>query len=153
LPTASTSHSTATHVIEHQLGALIRRAIDVRLQATGAGGKRLERAGYAILLRLADAPALRIGELAERLGLDFSTVSRQVASLARAGLVTRTPDPQDGRAALLDLSEAGRRALRSTRRARRERLRTLLAGWEEHEVVAFARLLERFNADAEAVAR
>jgi DNA-binding MarR family transcriptional regulator len=53
----------------------------------------------------------RMGELAERLCVDPSVVSRQVAALTRMGLAARRPDPVDGRAQLLGITDAGREAL------------------------------------------
>ena len=45
--------------------------------------------------------------LAERLGLDASTVSRQDPPPRGAGLVSVTPDDQDGRARQVELLPAG----------------------------------------------
>ena len=43
---------------------------------------------------------------------DPSTVSRQVASLVKAGLVERQADPDDGRASILVPTELGRAKVR-----------------------------------------
>jgi DNA-binding MarR family transcriptional regulator len=53
----------------------------------------------------------RMGELAERLCVDPSVVSRQVATLTRSGFAARLPDPVDRRAQLLGITDAGREAL------------------------------------------
>src|SRR4029079_6426222 len=49
----------------------------------------------------------RVGEIAQALGTDPSTVSRKVAALVDAGLVERRVDPADGRAHLLAGTTAG----------------------------------------------
>ena len=56
---------------------------------------------------LQDAGPLRASDLVARLGLDKSTVSRQVASLVDLGLVDRGADPDDGRAQVLTPSAEG----------------------------------------------
>ena len=45
--------------------------------------------------------------LAEKLGRDATTVSRQVAGLEEAGLVRRSPCPDDGRATVVTVTKAG----------------------------------------------
>jgi DNA-binding MarR family transcriptional regulator len=82
----------------------------------------LQLAEYDVLLRLARAPdgALRMSELAERVMLSPSGVTRLVDRLVARGLLERRPDPEDARAALACLREEGRRELR---RAARTHLR------------------------------
>lgn len=56
--------------------------------------------------------------MATGLGVDVSVASRHVAAAADSGLLVRRPDPDDGRACLLSLSDAGRDALRASRQQR-----------------------------------
>jgi DNA-binding MarR family transcriptional regulator len=80
----------------------------------------LERSGlialtwYDVLLELKEAPAgcYRMQELAERVVLSRSRVSRLVDELEVAGLVVRGPDPSDKRAVHVAITPAGRTALR-----------------------------------------
>jgi len=51
---------------------------------------------------------VRIGTIAERTGLDASTVSRLVKELCRRRLVRRRPDPEDARAHILCLAKRGK---------------------------------------------
>jgi DNA-binding MarR family transcriptional regulator len=69
---------------------------------------------YDVLLELNAAPdrCLRMQDLAERVVLSRSRVSRLVDDLERERLVARQPDPDDGRAIRACLTAAGRRALR-----------------------------------------
>lgn len=69
---------------------------------------------YDVLLELnaASERRLRMQELARRVTLSRSRVSRVVDELAHAGLVERVPDPADGRAAFAALTPHGRAALR-----------------------------------------
>jgi DNA-binding MarR family transcriptional regulator len=87
----------------------------------------LPLAAYDVLLRLARAPrrALRMTDLAERVMLSPSGLTRLVDRLVAKGLVRRRTDPRDGRVALACLTEEG---LRQLRRAARTHLR----GIREH---------------------
>jgi DNA-binding MarR family transcriptional regulator len=69
---------------------------------------------YSILARLhADGPAT-VGGLAERLGMDRTTLSREVEPLVRDGLVDAQPG-EDRRRRMLSLSEHGRERLNVAR--------------------------------------
>ena len=102
---------------------------------------------------LADRGPVRFTELAKALWLDKSTVTRQVTTLEQLGFVERTPDPSDGRAALLGLTETGRDMLSRSRQARREGTSEVLSAWEDADVARFAELMERFNREVEAAQR
>src|ERR687895_717817 len=74
---------------------------------------RFRREGYgevrpsygSILLPLFEEDGLRMGELARRAGLSKQTMTTMVRLLEREGLVNRAPDPHDGRASLVFLTE------------------------------------------------
>ena len=94
--------------IEQELTLLVRRAQKVHLRG-GPTEQVVERAAYGILAWLHDTGPLRSSELAAHFHLDASTISRQVAALEQAGLVTREPDADDRRALRLRLTEHGQR--------------------------------------------
>src|SRR3954452_18403706 len=64
---------------------------------------------YDVLLELAAAPErkLRMTELAERVVLSRTRVSRLVDEMVTAGLLTREQNPEDGRSAYAALSDLG----------------------------------------------
>jgi DNA-binding MarR family transcriptional regulator len=68
-----------------------------------------------------------LSELAEEQGLNPTMLSRTVGSLVEAGLLERTSDPSDRRAALVSATADGRRLIE---RVRRERDRALGAALE-----------------------
>jgi DNA-binding MarR family transcriptional regulator len=70
---------------------------------------------YDVLLELNAARdrRLRMGELGERVVLSRTRVSRLVDELARAGLVTRTSNPNDRRSAFAELTTLGRERFRT----------------------------------------
>jgi len=65
---------------------------------------------------------LRLNDLASRHRLANNTVSMLVRQLVAAGLVTRTTDPDDRRAVLLELTDDGRRVLADWQTAHERRL-------------------------------
>jgi DNA-binding MarR family transcriptional regulator len=92
---------------------------------------------------------VRATEIAEHVGLDLSTVSRHLQALEGAGLVRRSPDPDDRRAALLELSGTGRDLLERNVRARTELLARATDTWPRTDTAELARLLHRLTHDLE----
>lgn len=88
---------------------------------------------HMTLAMLGSGQPLRVSELAEQLDVERSTVSRRVTELVQKGLVVRTIDEQDRRAALLALSAAGERALARIRDAWHQTLLDLTGGWRARE--------------------
>ena len=105
----------------------------------------LERSHYLLLLRLSDGPQ-KIGSLSAALALDGTTVTRQVAAMEARGLVSRRPDPEDRRSALVEQTPEGSALVTEMRDMRRERIGRLVSDWSETEVARFAADLDRFNA-------
>ncbi|MCP2264489.1 MarR family winged helix-turn-helix transcriptional regulator [Promicromonospora thailandica] len=138
--------------VELQLALLLRRA--ERTGAVRAGHTpALERSGYLLLLVLGTEGPLGINALAERQGLDASTVTRQVVSLEKAGFARRGRDPQDGRAVRVEATAAGRRQLEYERVRRAALYDQVLADWSPVERATLASLLERLNQDLDAFRR
>ena len=92
---------------------------------------------------------VRATDLAEHVGLDLSTVSRHLHGLETAGLVRRSPDPDDRRAALLELSGTGRDLLERNVLARTELLARATADWPRRDTSELSRLLHRLTHDLE----
>lgn len=84
---------------------------------------------YDVLLELnaADEGRLRMQELAARVVLSRTRVSRLVDEIARTGMVDKQPDPADGRAAFTVITERGRKELRAAAPVYLDRIRTNFA--------------------------
>lgn len=82
-------------------------------------------------------------ERANRVGLGLSTVSRQLKGLESAGLVVRSEDPVDRRAAGVRLSASGVEALGRLQDVRRRFFAEVLADWRAEDRNRSAPLLER----------
>lgn len=119
-----------------------------RLMRQRAEGDDLEPATFWLLKTLSVQP-MRVTELATSTNLDTSTVSRHVAQLDRAGLVERTPDPDDRRAHRVQLSLQGRSRLDDAFCRRRALLSRGLRDWDTDDVAHLDRLLSRFVGDVD----
>ena len=104
---------------------------------------------YPLLFNLKRGP-LRVSALAELVHVDVSTVSRQVSTLVDLGLVARGPDPDDGRAQALSLTDEGEALLLAIRDGRDRWLQALLADWSDDDVRRFSSFLARFATNLEA---
>ncbi|WP_435176704.1 MarR family winged helix-turn-helix transcriptional regulator [Actinacidiphila sp. bgisy145] len=87
-------------------------------------------------------------ELARQAQVSAQAMGTTVGALRARGLVDRRPDPQDGRRAVLTVTDTGRRALSDKRDARTELLTHALTsgvftGAELERLAAAAPLLER----------
>lgn len=131
--------------VEREIGLLLRRSRAMSARLARELHPDLDAAAYGLLALLQDTGPLRAGDLVARLGLDKSTVSRQVASLVGLGLVVRDADPADGRAQLLSTSPEGAAWLSRVREARRARWEADLADWPTADVAALGELLARLN--------
>ena len=83
-----------------------------------AAPTQLTAARWVVLGALQDEPAT-MAQVARRRGLRRQSVRESVDRLERTGLVARAPNPADGRAPLVHLTEAGQRALSSIEPRRR----------------------------------
>jgi DNA-binding MarR family transcriptional regulator len=81
----------------------------VRLDAELQAGHGLSSADYEVLVNLSEAPerSLRMADLAERLRLSPSGLTRRLDGLVRDGMVERRKCPSDGRGSLALLTDAG----------------------------------------------
>jgi DNA-binding MarR family transcriptional regulator len=87
----------------------------------------------------------RATHLAARLGVSAPVLSRHIAELEELGYVVRRPDPADGRAQLLGLSEGGLVKLREFEEQRSSRLRDYLADWSEDDALEATHVLQKLS--------
>jgi DNA-binding MarR family transcriptional regulator len=99
---------------------------------------------YTMLTYVDAFPQPSASDLAERYGLEKSTVSRQLSRLEEDGLLRRTAHPSRPRTKLLELTDTGRACLARVRRHQREGLEERLRKWPDEDVETFSRLLRRF---------
>ena len=108
------------------VGELLDHAIDLTARFLADRAELSTTAAYTLNRADREGP-IRLTTLAAREGISQPSMTQLIQRLERAGLVARLPDPDDGRAALIDITDAGRTLLDQRRRQRRQRLTTLLA--------------------------
>ena len=90
---------------------------------------------------------MRPGELAARLAVEASHVTRQVQQLQKGGYVTRVPDPDDRRAQRIQLTPAGQEAIDRIRMASCRGVEPALADWSPEELRQLSTLFHRMVDD------
>ncbi|REE63030.1 MarR family transcriptional regulator [Streptomyces sp. 3212.3] len=131
--------------LQHEVAVFARRAEQTRLGGVGQVRNSMDRAAYLLLNRLDKEGPMGVKALAASMGIDSSTVTRQVAPLVDTGLVKRTSHPEDGRAVVLQLSPRGLSRLEEVRSSRRHLMAELTHDWTPAERQEFCSLLTRFN--------
>lgn len=91
--------------------------------------------------------AMRVSDLAANIGLDASTVSRQIKQLEALGVVERTADPADGRASLVKLSSQGRATIQAGFERRLKPIQAVLEPWSAKDRAVLQQLLTRLATD------
>jgi DNA-binding MarR family transcriptional regulator len=114
-------------------------------QMTTIGPPGLDAAAFGVLMTLVKQGPRRQGELAGACILDPSTVSRYVAQLVRTGLVSRRPDPADGRAVQLVATDEGVAVAEEAVTRRRGFIGQMIADWSPEDATTLVRLLRRLN--------
>jgi DNA-binding MarR family transcriptional regulator len=102
----------STTELAHRLRPVVTRLARRMRQQVGAG---LTPTQGAALVTIDCHGPLTPSELAAREKIQRPTATRVLARLEEAGLVTRTPDPDDRRSSLLSSTPAGRELLDSVR--------------------------------------
>ncbi|MEI8411123.1 MULTISPECIES: MarR family winged helix-turn-helix transcriptional regulator [unclassified Kribbella] len=124
------------------VSALIRavRCVDHRHLAYDVGLRRADASVLKVLLKDGEQ---RGGELAAKLGVDASVVSRQLTVLEAGGLVSRRPDPADARVGLVSLAPRGKAQLEALYASYTERLRAALSDLDDDALLAAADTMQR----------
>ncbi|MFD5428470.1 MarR family winged helix-turn-helix transcriptional regulator [Streptomyces sp. NPDC127084] len=135
--------------LERELAVFLRRARANSGEMARQVHPELEPAAYGLLVRLEECGRQRATDLAVYFGVGKATMSRQLRALEQLGIVAREPDPADGRASLVRLTDEGLARFRDVRNARRQTYVRKLADWDRGEVAELARLLHQLNARAE----
>ena len=108
----------------------------------------LERALLPLLVRIDRRGPIGVVELADVVGRDYTTVSRQVARLDELGLVVRRAGALDKRVREAEVTQLGREMADAIDRMRERIVGELMADWSAAERRDLARLMKRFANDA-----
>ena len=108
-------------------------------------GHEVSMWGYSVLTALDETPVRTQAALAEAIGADKSRIIGTLDELQDAGLIERTPDPDDRRVRLLSITTQGRRVRRAVRKDIRVREDRLLAKLAPKDREAFLRALRQLH--------
>jgi len=152
---ASRKRVQDTHISE-QLGTLHGALVDIvgvmnrpqrDEQMVRQAGISLDRALFPLLVGIERRGPIGVVELADRVGRDYTTVSRQVAKLESLGLVKRQGSAADRRVREAVVTPKGK-SMTDRVDAARERIgRAIFEKWDAHDFDELVRLVRRF-ADA-----
>lgn len=145
-PTVDGVRTDTLRQLEQEVGVLVRRVrriIGVRARAVHPD---LQGVSYLMLGYLSQHDPMRASALCSVFAMDKGAVSRQVQHLLDLGLVDRTPDPEDGRATLISVSDEGVRRLADVADHRRRLLAERLGDWTAADLEQLGALLSRYNA-------
>ncbi len=131
--------------LEGEVGVLIHRVRRVIVERAQAVHPELSASSYLLLGQLAEHGPLRSSTLVDTFGIDKGAVSRQIRQLVELDLVERRPDPEDGRAQLLAVTDAAREAMAEVAGQRRKLLADRLADWTEADLRELVGALARYN--------
>jgi DNA-binding MarR family transcriptional regulator len=107
-------------------------------------GVSLDRALFPLLVFLDARGPLGVAELADQVGRDHTTISRQLPKLETMKLVERRDADADRRKRSVSLTVDGKRVVQAITLARRRALTKALAGWTPVDREALADLSRRF---------
>jgi DNA-binding MarR family transcriptional regulator len=110
-------------------------------------GVSLDRALFPLLVRLGAHGALGVVELADQVGRDHSTVSRQIAKLESQGLVVRRSRDDDHRVRAAKITPEGENVVQAITLARQILFDRLFSTWSKNDREAVGRLTRKL-ADA-----
>ena len=131
--------------LEQEMGVLVRRIRRVIAERARMVHPDLSPVAYSMLLALNDTGPRRASDLVDTFAIDKGAVSRQVGSLLELGLIERSPDPDDRRAAILAITEEGSRRLDTIQELRLREVSERLSDWSEEELRGFVEVLARYN--------
>ncbi|WP_420814372.1 MarR family winged helix-turn-helix transcriptional regulator [Jiangella ureilytica] len=124
---------------------LVRALIDIEMPVLAAHGVSMW--GYSVLSTLRSLGQMRTqAALAEAIGADKTRIIGTLDELQEAGLISRTPDPDDRRVRLLSLTDEGRRVEQAVKAGIHEREDRLLAILPPADRRGFVRALAALSA-------
>lgn len=131
--------------LEGEVGVLIRRIRKVIHERARAVHADMQPTSYLLLAWLIDEGPVRASAIADSFAIDKGAISRQIQHLGELGLVTREPDPADGRASLIAASDDAVRRMEDVADHRRKWLDERLGDWSAAELDDFVESLGRYN--------
>lgn len=112
-----------------------------------AAGVTLDRALFPLLVTVERRGPIGVVDMAERVGRDYTTVSRQVAKLESLGLIARQAGKSDRRVREATITAKGRKMADAIDMARLRMADIVFADWSKADLETLVRLMRRFADD------
>jgi DNA-binding MarR family transcriptional regulator len=110
-------------------------------------GIALDRALFPLLVGIERFGPIGVVEMADRVGRDYTTVSRQVAKMEGLGLISRRENAIDRRLREAVITEQGKMMTDRIDEARERIARSIFAKWDDQDIEDLVRLMRRFADD------
>ena len=135
------------HSLMRIVSVMNRPQVDERM--VREAGITLDRALFPVLVGIERLGPIGVVELADHLGRDYTTVSRQIAKLEHLGLISRQAGMDDRRVREAIVTSQGKAMTDAVDIARQRLGSGIFADWQEQDVEDFVRFLQRFAEDVE----
>ncbi|WOK36363.1 MarR family winged helix-turn-helix transcriptional regulator [Sphingomonas sp. C3-2] len=136
------------HFLPYRL-SVASNAVSGRIARTYRKRHNLKVTEWRLIAILAETPRLTPQMLTRKTRMDKINVSRAAKALIERGLVSASPNGEDGRSHFLSLTEAGRALYGAVAPEALAMEQLLLSTFTEEERAQFAALLRRIEAAAE----
>jgi len=110
-------------------------------------GSDLAQAEYDVLLTVTRSPDLtaRLRDVTANMLISQPSVSRLVERMVARGLVTKCPDPEDGRGSLITATDAGARAFRALATVHGRSIAERMSSLDDDELRTLRTLAEKLR--------
>jgi DNA-binding MarR family transcriptional regulator len=140
------ARSEAVRALEAEFGELISRMRRVLADNAQRVSPGMLPGAYKVFTTIVRRESVTLSSLADSLMADKGQISRTVRELEELGLITRTPDPADGRSSLLSPTPEGLERLAAARAPQESVLLNTLEEWSVDEIRDLTRLLHALTA-------
>lgn len=137
----SSSRTAAVRELESEFGELITRFQRVISEIANRVSPGLLPGAYKVFTTIARRDGVTLSSLSDLLMMDKGQLSRTIRELESLGLISRSPDPADGRSSLLAPTPEGRARLDAARAPQQGLLLDAIVDWPLDDIHALTRLL------------
>lgn len=131
------------HGIEHELTLIVKNLNTLTRHCQYP----MDRAHYILLSTLKNKEAVPIGDLAQELLLDKSTITRQIEAMENKKLVERIRSPKDARSVLVSATHHGKTLVDSMYQLRIDLLKNMLSDWSHEELRQLENIATKLNSN------
>lgn len=148
-PAPDPAHSDAVHALEAEFGELVNRFRRIVTENANRVSEGMLPAAYKVFTTIVRREQITPSALADDLVVDKGQLSRTLRELEGLELISRTPDPTDGRSSILMPTPLGLERLRLAREPQADGLTTALKAWRVEDIHNLTRLLNALTTGAQ----